>query len=448
MTVVVRFAPSPTGYLHAGNARIALVNWLYARARGGRFVLRLDDTDRARVKPEYVVAISEDLHWLGIDWRADDVLHQSDHLAHYAAAIGRLKATGRLYPCFETAPELEAKRRIQTASHRPPVYDRAALKLTEADRAHLEAEGRKPHYRFLLEHRRVAFDDLTRGHIEIDEASQSDPVLVKEDGTVLYTLASVVDDIDLAVTHVIRGEDHITNTGTQIQLFEALGAVPPAFAHLSLLLGADGQPLSKRLDALSLRNLRADCIEPLALDALLARLGTGAPVEPVTVIDELVAGFDLARFGKAPARFDPAELKTLSARTLGAMPFDRARTRLAALGLNEAGEPFWLAVRGNLGRIDDARDWLAVCQGPLAPVIEDAAFTSTAAAALPPEPWDKATWPAWTKALGAATGRKGKALFHPLRLALTARGDGPAMADLLPLIGRARAEKRLRGETA
>jgi len=448
MTVVVRFAPSPTGYLHAGNARIALVNGLFARAQSGRFILRLDDTDRARVKPEYVAAIAEDLHWLGLDWRQDDELRQSDRLAHYEHAIARLRAAGRLYPCYETASELEAKRRIQTAAHRPPVYDRAALKLTESDRARLESEGRKPHFRFMLQHRRVGFDDLVRGPIEIDEASQSDPVLVKEDGTVLYTLASVVDDIDMAVTHVIRGEDHITNTGTQIQLFEALGATVPAFAHLSLLLGADGQPLSKRLDALSLRNLRAAGTEPLALDALLARLGTGAPVEPVTAIEELVAGFDLARFGKAPARFDPAELTALSARTLGVMPFENAGPRLVALGLDEASEAFWLAVRSNLARLDDAKDWWAVCRGPLAPIMEDAVFTEAAAAALPPEPWDNAIWGAWTKALGASSGRKGKALFHPLRLALTARGDGPAMADLLPLIGRARAEKRLRGETA
>lgn len=448
MTVTVRFAPSPTGYLHAGNARIALVNWLHARANSGRLVLRLDDTDRARVKPEYVAAIGEDLRWLGLDWREADLIRQSDHLASYAAAIERLKAAGRLYPCYETASELEAKRRVQAASHRAPVYDRAALKLTEADRVRLETEGRKPHYRFLLEHRRVAFDDLVRGRIEIDEASQSDPVLVKEDGTVLYTLASVVDDIAHRITHVIRGEDHITNTGTQIQLFEALGATPPAFAHLSLLFGADGQPLSKRLDALSLRNLRAEGIEPLALAASLARLGTGAPVEPVTSLDELVAGFDLARFGKAPARFDPAELAALSARTLQAMPFVAAQPRLAALGLSDTGEAFWLAVRGNLARLEDARDWWAVCHGPLAPVIEDAAFTAPAADALPPEPWDAATWPAWTKALSSTTSRKGRALFHPLRLALTARGDGPSMADLLPLIGRARAEKRLRGETA
>jgi glutamyl-tRNA synthetase len=448
MSVVVRFAPSPTGYLHAGNARVALVNWLFARAHDGVFLLRLDDTDSTRATTDYADALRADLCWLGLDLRGENLHRQSERGAHYDAAIARLRAAGRLYPCYETVAELEARRRAQAALHRPPVYDRAALKLSAAERARLEAEGRRPHFRFLLEHRRIAFDDLVRGRIEIDAASQSDPVLVKEDGTVLYTLASVVDDAAMGVTHVIRGEDHLTNTGTQIQLFEALGAAPPAFAHLALLTGADGQPLSKRLDALSLRALRADGIEPLALAAFLARLGTGAPVGPVSALDELAAGLDLARFGNAPARFDPAELAALNARTLGVMPFGQARPRLAALGLTEADDRLWLAVRGNLTCLDDLKDWWLVCHGPLAPVIEDTAFTGEAAASLLPEPWDGATWAAWTKALGQASGRKGRALYHPLRLALTARGDGPAMADLLPLIGRARAFRRLRGETA
>ncbi len=447
MTCVVRFAPSPTGYLHAGNARIALVNWLYAKARGGRFILRLDDTDAARVKPEYVAAIAEDLSWLGIDWQGEPV-YQSARLALYREAAARLKAARRLYPCYETAAELDAKRRLQAASHKPPVYDRAALMLTPEERARLEAEGRKPHYRFQLQHGSVGFDDLVRGPTTIDAASQSDPVLIKEDGTVLYTLASVVDDAELGITYIIRGEDHVTNTATQLQLFNALDAAPPRFAHLSLLVGADGAPLSKRIDSLALRNLRAEGIEPLALVALLARLGTGAPIEPVAALDDLVAGFELGRFGKAPARFDAVELGGLSARTLHVMPFERARPRLAALGLSEADAAFWAAIRGNLARLEDAKIWWAIVRGPLAPVIEDAAFARQATTLLPEGALDGTSWGAWTKRITEASGRKGKALFHPLRLALTGRGDGPAMADLLPLIGRERAQKRLRGETA
>ncbi|MSO74567.1 MAG: glutamate--tRNA ligase [Alphaproteobacteria bacterium] len=447
MSVVVRFAPSPTGYLHAGNARIAMINWVYAKAHDGCFMLRLDDTDAARVKPEYVAAITQDLAWLGIDWHETPV-RQSARLAHYQDAAARLKAIGRLYACYETAAELDAKRKLQAAAHKPPLYDRAGLKLTADERARLEGEGRKPHYRFLLEHRTIGYDDLVRGPTTIDTASQSDPVLIKEDGTVLYTLASVVDDAALAITHVIRGEDHVTNTGTQLELFEALGASAPRFGHLSLLIGADGAPLSKRIDSLALENMRTDGIEALALASFLAKLGTGAPIEPVNALSELVAGFDLTRFGKAPARFDLAELGGLSARTIHAMSFEQACPRLATLGLGEADAAFWTVVRGNLARVDDAREWWPIVRGPLAPVIEDAAFTDQAASLLPEGAIDGGTWGAWTKRVTEASGRKGRALFHPLRLALTGRGDGPGMADLLPLIGRERALARLAGHTA
>ncbi len=447
MSVTVRFAPSPTGYLHAGNARIALVNWLYAKVHDGQFVLRLDDTDTQRVKPEYIAGITEDLRWLGIDWHGAPV-RQSERLAHYQDATTRLKAAGRLYPCYETAGELEAKRKLQAAAHKPPLYDRAGLKLNVDERARLEAEGRTPHYRFLLDHRTITYVDLVRGPTTIDTSSQSDPVLIKEDGTVLYTLASVVDDAALGITHVIRGEDHVTNTGTQLELFDALGVAAPRFGHLSLLVGADGAPLSKRIESLALKNLRADGIEPLALASFLAKLGTGASIDPVTVLAELIAGFDLSRFGKAPARFDPAELGALNARTIHTMSFERARPRLKALGLDEANDAFWAVIRGNLARFDEVRAWWPVVHGPLAPVIEDAIFLVEAASHLPESTIDSATWGVWTKRVAEASGRKGRALFHPLRLALTGRDDGPAMADLLPLIGRERALARLAGHTA
>ena len=442
---IVRFAPSPTGRLHVGNVRTALFNWLFARRQAGAFVLRLDDTDRERSTEAFAQGIQDDLRWLGLDW--DRLERQSARFSAYDAARNRLIAASRLYPCYETPEELEFRRKRLLAQGRPPIYDRAALRLAEADRARLEAEGRKPHWRFLLEPGDVRWDDLARGPQHIDESSQSDPVLIRADGSYLYTLPSVVDDIELNITHVIRGEDHVTNTGTQIQLFRALSAEPPAFAHLPLLVGADGRGLSKRLGSLSLADLRQEGIEPLAVSALLARLGTADPVEPMGSLQPLIDTVDFGRVGRAPARFAEEELRALSQRTIHGLPFDTVRTSLDAATVR-LGEAFWLAVRGNLARVADAVDWTSVVQGPLAPVIEEPGFLADALAALPPEPWGETTWKAWTAALSAASGRKGRALFHPLRLALTAREQGPEMARLLPLIGRSRVAARLRGEMA
>ena len=433
---VVRFAPSPTGLLHVGNIRTALFNWLYARRHAGAFILRLDDTDRTRGKPEYETAIGRDLAWLGLDW--DRKERQSDRLPHYDKAREALIAAGRLYPCYETPEELEFKRKRLLSQGRPPVYDRAALKLGDADRAKLESEGRKPHWRFKLASEEVCWDDLVRGAQHIDEASQSDPVLVRADGTYLYSFTSVVDDIAFAITHVIRGEDHVTNTGAQIQMFAALRAPIPSFAHLPLLVDAAGGGLSKRLGSLSLGELRERGIEALAVAALLARIGTSDPVEPVTSLDALVATVDFARVGRAAARFSEEELAHLSARTLHAMPYAAVVDRLP----DDFGEALWLAIRGNLATLADASTWAEVVRGPIEPRIEDAAFLDEAAAKLPAEPWDETTWKSWTSGLG----RKGKALFHPLRLALTGRETGPEMAKLLPLIGRAKVEARLKGE--
>lgn len=437
--VAVRFAPSPTGRLHVGNARGALLNWLFARKAGGSFLLRLDDTDTGRSTEEFARGIEDDLRWLGLDW--DRFAKQSDRFALYAEAAEKLRKSGRLYPAYETPEELELRRKIQLSQRRPPVYDRAALKLTDADRAKLEAEGRRPVWRFKLEHNRTAWDDLIHGHVEIDMASLSDPVLLRSDGYPLYTLSSVVDDGDLGITHVIRGEDHVTNTAAQIQLFEALGYAVPTFGHFSLLLDAEGGGLSKRLGSLSLADLRAQGIEPMALNSLLARLGSADPVEPKQSLQELVAGFDLTRFSRAPARLDPHELETLNARILHELPFATVRDRLPA----GAGEDFWLAVRGNLATVGDAADWWAVVQGDITPVIEDEKVVQAAIETLPPEPWDATTWKGWSQAVAAKAGVKGRALFHPLRLALTGRDKGPEMAPLLPLIGRERALKRLRG---
>jgi glutamyl-tRNA synthetase len=439
---VVRFAPSPTGLLHVGNVRAALFNWLFAKRHGGTFILRLDDTDRQRSKPEYEAAIERDLSWLGLDWAREE--RQSERLAHYDAARDRLIAAGRLYPCYETPEELEFKRKRLLSQGRPPVYDRAALKLADADRARLEGEERRPHWRFKLASEEVRWDDLVRGPQHIDEASQSDPVLVRADGTYLYSFTSVVDDIDFAITHVIRGEDHVTNSAAQIQIFRALDAMVPAFAHLPLLVDAQGGGLSKRAGSLSVADLRERGIEALAVSALLARLGTADPVEPVTSLDSLVATVDFARVGRSAARFSEDELAHLSARTLHLLPYEAVRERLPPT----VGEALWLAIRGNLATLADAASWAEIVDGPLAPVLEDPVFLQEAGARLPAEPWNETTWKEWTAAVSSATQRKGRALFHPLRLALTARETGPEMAKLLPLIGRAKTAARLSGKTA
>jgi glutamyl-tRNA synthetase len=442
---VLRFAPSPTGLLHVGNARTALYNALFARQQGGTFILRYDDTDLARSTAEFADAIAEDLDWLGIP--PDRVEHQSKRTDRYDAAMERLKAIGRLYPAYETEEELEAKRLSRRRRNLPPLYDRAALALTDTERAQLEAEGRRPHWRFKLDGRHVVWDDMVRGRCDVDTATLSDPVLVREDGSYLYTPTSVVDDIEMGVTHVVRGEDHVTNTGVQIEIIEALGGLPPTFAHHNLLTLPSGEGLSKRLGHLSLRALREAGEEALAVASLAVLTGTSLAVEPVADLDALAARLDFARISRAPARFDPTELSALTAATLHHLPYAAVAPRLAALGIR-GGEPFWLAVRGNLATLADAAKWWRVVEGPLAPALapEDADFLSLAAGLLPDEPWDNEVYPRWIAAVKPAGGRTGRALFHPLRLALTGEESGPELKALLPLIGRAKAGARLRGE--
>lgn len=438
---VVRFAPSPTGRIHIGNARTALFNYLHAKKHGGQFVLRYDDTDRARSTKEFADAIAIDLDWLGIT--PDRIARQSDRVALYDAAANRLREDGYLYPCYETEEELEYRRRRQIAQHRAPVYDRAALKLTAEDRAKFEAEGRRPHWRFKLDHTIVTWIDGVRGETSIDTASLSDPVLIRADGSYLYTLPSVVDDIDMGITDIIRGEDHVTNTAVQVQLFEALGAKPPRFAHHNLLTLPSGEGLSKRLGHLSLGTLREEGYEPSAVAALSVLVGTSHNVEPVAGLDELMGKIDLGDISHSPAKFDPAELDSLNTRTLHMLPFAKVASRLAVLGVKRDAEAFWLAVHGNLNRLDDARVWWEVIAGHDTFTSDDPALIANSLAYLPDEPWDGETWQKFTRAVGVATGKKGRALYHPLRLALTGREQGPELKALLPLIGRARALKRL-----
>jgi len=448
MTTIVRFAPSPTGQIHIGNARTALFNWLFAKKAGGTFVLRFDDTDVLRSRREYADQIEVDLAWLGIT--PDVTVRQSERSALYDRAVEKLKAAGLLYPCYETAEELELRRKVRLSRRLPPVYGREALKLSKEQKAAYEAEGRKPHWRFLLPNfdsdpfstRRteIHWDDIIRGPQTVDLASMSDPVLVREDGTFLYTLPSVVDDIDLGITHVIRGDDHVTNTGAQIALFEALGARAPGFGHHNLLTTISGEGLSKRTGALSIASLREAGVEPMAVASLAVLIGTSEAVTAYRDMDELAAHFEPASSSKSSAKFDPAELEALSRSLIQAMPFEAAAPRLAAMGIaGPNAEPFWNAVRGNIEKLADAAGWWRiVTEGPepAEPSDDDRAFLREAFDLLPPEPWDHETWRAWTEKVKDKTGRKGRALFKPLRLALTGRESGPELADLLPLLGR------------
>lgn len=440
MTVITRFAPSPTGRLHVGNIRTALHNWLWARKQGGRFLLRLDDTDSERSREEHVEAIRTDLAWLGMD--VDGEERQSARFDHYDAAFEKLRAAGRVYPAYETPQELELKRKIQLGRGKPPVYDRAALDLSERQIADFEAEGRTPHWRFKLDHDApIEWDDLIRGPQRFDPALLSDPVIRRADGSWLYMLPSAVDDAEMGVTHVVRGEDHVTNTGLQLQMFAALGVAPPAFAHEALLVGSEGK-LSKRLGSLGVEAFREDGIEPMAVVALLARIGTSDPVEPYDNTVPLIESFDFARFGRAPARFDSEELQTLNAKILHQLDYDAVADRLPP-GMGVEG---WDAIRPNLTTVSEAGDWWHVVEGPVASVVfdaETAAFLDQAAEIAATLDWSDAAWKSLTGDLKEQSGRKGKALFLPLRQALTGRDHGPEMAALLPLIGKDRAIARL-----
>jgi glutamyl-tRNA synthetase len=436
--VKVRSAPSPTGYLHVGNARNALVNFLFARNQNGRMQLRLDDTDKARGRAEYEEAIYTDLRWLGIEW--DETARQSDRLARYAEVAEGLKSSGRLYPCFENEDELAAKRAALVKRKLPPVYDRAMLSLTAAQRAAAEAAGKRPYWRFKLSDGAVAWQDLVLGGRSVRLATVSDPVLIRADGTPLYTFTSVVDDIDFGITHIIRGEDHVTNTAVQIDLFTALGGALPRFAHQPLISDGEGGKLSKRIGSIALRSLRKDGVEPGAITSYLARLGTNKDPAPLSLA-ELAAGFSLADFGRSSPRFDARQLLTLNRKILHGLEFAAVKDRLPA----GADEAFWLAVRGNLDLLTEARRWWEVVAGEITTpdLAAEAPVLRAGLEALPAEPWEMATWKAWTGEIAARTGAKGRALYHPLRLALTGEEQGPEMAALLPLLGRTRAVMRL-----
>jgi glutamyl-tRNA synthetase len=449
----VRFAPSPTGRLHIGNIRTALYNWLFAKQNGGDFILRLDDTDQERSTEAFAQGIVEDLAWLGMV--PDRTAKQSDRFSTYDAVAEDLRNKGLLYPCYESADEIDRKRKRLMARGLPPVYDRAALKLTDEEKAELEAQGKRPHWRFLLpnfaedpfttQRSEIRFDDVMRGEQTVDLASMSDPVLIREDGTYLYTLPSVVDDIDMGVTHVIRGGDHITNTGAQIAIFEAVGGPVPQFGHHNLLQDASGEGLSKRTGALSIASLRESGFEPMAVASLATLIGTGQAVEACGSINELARVFDPSKVSKSNAKFSVGELDGLNDKLLHEMDYAAAQSRLAALEA-DLGEDFWLAVRPNIHRFEQVREWADIVEGRFsakALADEDAEFIAKAAELVPAEPWGEDVWPQWTGALKAETGRKGRQLFMPLRLALTGQDHGPDMRQLMPVIGWERTRRRL-----
>ncbi len=444
MTVRVRFAPSPTGMLHIGNARAALTNWLFAHRHGGSFMLRIDDTDLQRSEERFTQAIIQDLEWLGLTH--DRFVKQSDRFDRYAEAMQQLISNGRLYPCYETPEELEFKRKRQLARGEPPIYDRAALQLTQQQKDSFAAEGIKPHWRFFLKSEEMSWNDLVRGPVKFEGERLSDPVLIRADGAYLYTITSVVDDLDFDITHIFRGEDHVTNTAVQLQLFSALNDDKPCditFAHTTLLLDVDGQGLSKRLGSLSLAQMREDGIEAMAVNSLLAHLGTSLPVEPCLSLDKLSENFDLSSFSRTSPRFDYQELKMLNHKLLTVTPYESVKDKLPAAS-EKITSQIWDIIRGNIDTLNDVPAWQQICFGDITPKIEDPDYIEIALSSLPSDPWSAETWAEWTNTLKQTTNRKGKLLFMPLRQALTGLDHGPEMKDLLPIIGHEKAVSRLK----
>ncbi len=435
----VRFAPSPTGWMHIGNTRTAVFNWLLAKKLGGKFMLRIDDTDVARSKKEYEEAIRDILVWLGLTW--DEEARQSARTARYDEIVAKLKAEGRIYACYETAEELEVMRKKLMTQGKPPIYDRGALKLTAGDIAKYEAEGRRPHYRFKLNPGVIEWDDLVRGHIKYEAENLADPVIIREDGSYLYHLPSVIDDFDFGITHIVRGEDHVTNTAAQIQMFEALGGKAPQFAHLPLLTGKEGK-LSKRLGSLGVRELRAEGIENMAICAFLAKLGTSEAIEPWNSLEELAQSLDFGKIGRSQPKFDEEELKLFNHKVVRQLPYSHVKNRL------NVTEEFWEAIKGNLNTVAEAETWQKVCDTEIEPIIEDKELCGKAAELLPDDLGGDNVYNDWVGAVKQATGKKGKELFHPLRLALTGLENGPELKVLLKFIGHSKAKTRLSGQKA
>jgi glutamyl-tRNA synthetase len=440
MSVITRFAPSPTGMLHVGNMRTAIVNWLFTKKMNGKFMLRMDDTDLERSKDEFKEGIIEDLKWVGLNW--DIYATQSSRVDRYNKVKEQLIKEGRLYECYETPEELDTKRKIQASSGRPPIYDRAALKLTDEQKQKYRDQGRKPHYRFLLNEDMIVWSDMVKGEMKFDPAHLSDPILVREDGTMTYMISSTIDDIDFEITHIIRGEDHVSNTAIQVQLFKALGCNPPECGHLALIQSKEGK-ISKREGGFDIRSLKEDGIESLTLISFLSALGTSRPIVPYTNVEEVINDFDLKSFSLSPTNYSFEELERLNQKIVSHYNFAEVKNRLIELGCKGIDEKFWLAVRANINTVAEALTWWQICKSPIGLVKQDAEFLHQAAQVLPEGDIDENTWGSWTKKVAESTGRKGKELFAPLRLALTGMDHGPELKQMLPLIGREEVIKRL-----
>lgn len=437
--IKVRFAPSPTGFMHIGNTRTALFNWLLAKKLGGKFMLRIDDTDLLRSKAEYEDAIRDVLTWMGMTWSEE--ARQTARSERYNEVTAKLISEGRIYACYETAEELEFMRKKLMNKGLPPIYDRESLTLSKEQIAKYEAEGRKAHYRFKLIDGDIIWDDMVRGECKYLAQNLSDPIIIREDGSFLYHLPSVIDDVDFGITHIVRGEDHVTNTASQVQMFEAIGGKVPTFAHLPLLTGKEGK-LSKRLGSLGVRELRADGVEAMAISSFLAKLGTSEAIEPFYSLEELAQSLDFSKIGRSQPKFDEEELKHFNTKLIHTLPYFAVKDRV------NVDETFWNAVRPNLNIIDDVKSWAEICHQKVNPIVEDKELTDMAAEILPPEPWSVETWNLWLNEVKTKTDKKGKDLFHPIRLALTAQPNGPELKILLPLIGREKAYKRLKGIAA
>ncbi|MES2214454.1 MAG: glutamate--tRNA ligase [Pseudomonadota bacterium] len=443
MTVITRFAPSPTGMLHIGNARTALINWLYARKMGGKFILRIDDTDIERSKKEYEDAIIRNLTWLGLDW--DAKFSQSSRLDKYEAAKKLLIESGRLYECYETQSELEVKRKLQLVSGKPPLYDRAALALTNAQKTDYKAQGRQPHYRFLMKDTPIRWNDMIKGEMHYEAHHIGDPILIRENGSMTYMICSTVDDMEYNISHILRGEDHVTNTAIQIQLFEALGSTLPSFGHLSLVKTKE-EKISKRKGGFEIDSLHSEeGLEAMAINSFFASIGTSLPVTAKKNLQELVQDFDITTFSKSPTTYTPEELDRINHKLILSLEYKDVVDRLRELGAEKIDEDFWLAVRPNLHKIHEAKDWWQICNHHAEEGHDlDKDYMKVAADLLPLGEFTENTWKDWTKKICDATGKSGKNLYHPLRIALTGMEAGPELKYLLPLIGREEALKRLK----
>jgi glutamyl-tRNA synthetase len=439
----LRFAPSPTGYLHLGNIRTALINWLFARAHEGGFILRLDDTDVGRSQQKYADQIEEDLLWLGLAY--DEIVKQSDRLTHYAKAAELLKEKGRLYPCYETPDELELNRKVQLSSGKPPLYNRASLSLTEEQKDKYKAEGRNPHWRFKMEKGEIRWIDLVRGEVVFQGELLNDPILIREDGTPVFTLATAVDDVEMGITHILRGEDHVTNTALQIQLMETIAEKPNPiqFGHLALISGGKGEGLSKREGSLSIAQLREEGLEPLAINSLLAKLGTSDPIGPHMSLNGILAEFNIQKFGRSTPKLDSEDLWQMNIKILQILPFDQVKERLETMGMTGITPEFWVLVQKNITKFRNIKEWWMICYGHAAFPEDNKNLLEVAEHFLPPEPWDETTFKTWMDEIKQDTGLKGKELFMPIRKALTGQEHGPELKDLILLMGRPKVLNRL-----